>query len=102
MRFVVLQLTTQIIHVIIVWEMYLMMLNDIQSIIIALSLWIWNIAYYVFANPETKTPNYQIPFRNTCRSDRYCGDKRKKNQMKYVIITILVLYYLSSKWKLNN
>eukprot|EP01084_Bolivina_argentea_P251372 421585_1 len=88
------ELTTQIIHVIMVWEMYLMMLNNIQSIIIALSLWIWKVAYYMFAIQQSKTPKYQIPFRNTFVSDRYCGNKKKKNHRKYDIITILVLYYL--------
>ncbi len=44
MRWLAVQLTTQIIHVIIVLEMYLMMFNHIQSIMIALSLWMWNIA----------------------------------------------------------
>ncbi len=38
MRKVDLELTTQIIHVTIIWEMYLIILNHIQSITIALSL----------------------------------------------------------------
>ncbi len=64
-------------NVIMVWEIYLMMLNHIQSITIALSLWICKITYCVFANQQTKTPKDQIPFRNTFECDRYCGDKKK-------------------------
>ncbi len=96
------ELTTQIIYVTIIWEMYLTILYHIQSIIIALSLWIWKIALYVFANPTTKTPKYQIPLRNTFEPDRYCGVKKKKNQMKYDIITILMFYYLNIKWIFNK
>eukprot|EP01084_Bolivina_argentea_P253385 425600_1 len=96
-RKVDLELTTQSIYVTIIWEMYLTILYHIQSIIIALSLWIWKIACYVFANPTTKTPNYQLPLRNTFKLDRYCGvKKKKKNQMKYDIITILMFYYLNN------